>query len=96
MALFKTRQPRKFNRVSIYTNERKDKLDKLVNDVKREMGELPPEETTNTYDYTGKFSQFTPRAHKAKESGRKITWPVVLILVLLLLLAWHYILAGKI
>ncbi len=94
MALFKTRQPRKYNRISIYTNERKDRLDKLVNDVKREMGELPLEDAT-TYDYKGKFAKFTPRAQRAGKGGRRLTWPVALVVVLLLLLAWHYILAGK-
>ena len=33
MGLFNTRKPRGFRRVSIYTDERKEKLDKLVNQV---------------------------------------------------------------
>ena len=33
MGMFQTREPRRYKRVSIYTSERKDKLDKLVKDV---------------------------------------------------------------
>ena len=40
MGMFKTREPRKFRRVSIYTDERREKLDKLVNDYNR--GRLYP------------------------------------------------------
>ena len=50
MGLFSTRQPRKFRRVSIYTDETRDKLQKLVDDVKREQGMLPQEE--KPYDPT--------------------------------------------
>ena len=66
MGMFTTRQPRKFRRVSIYTDERRDKLEKLVNDVKREKGELPPE----PYD------------------------PTKFVIVILLLIVWHYLLTG--
>ncbi len=96
MALFRTRKPRKYNRISIYTNERKDKLDRLVREVKREMGELPPEEEVNSFDYKGKFAKFTPRAQRAGERGNKLTLPVVILVVFLLILAWRYILTGKI
>ncbi len=93
--MFKTRQPRKFNRVSIYTTERKDKLDKIVRDAKREMGELPKDEVDQEA-FKGKFSQFTPRAQRYSESGRKLTLPIVAIVILILLFAWRYILTGKI
>lgn len=92
MALFKTREPRKFNRVSIYTSERKDKLDKLVRDVKREAGELPPEDI-DPEKFKGKFSQFTPLAHRG---GRRLAWPLALLVILLLIWAWRYILTGRI
>ena len=39
MGLFNTRKPRGYRRVSIYTDDRKEKLEKLVNQVKREQGE---------------------------------------------------------
>ena len=94
MGMFQTREPRKYNRVSIYTSERKDKLDKLVRDVKREMGELPAEDIEPD-KFKGKFSQFTPRARRASERGSRLTWPLALILIMLLVLVWRYILMGK-
>ncbi len=91
------RQPRKFNRVNIYSDERKEKLDKLVNDVKREMGELPEEEQTKVpTSFKGKFSQFTPRAQKASQGGRRLSWPIAILIILALLLAWRFILTGRV
>lgn len=86
MGLFKTREPRRFRRVSIYTDERREKLNKLVNDYKREIGELPPTEENYTQDrFKGKFSQFTPRAQRFSEGGRgMIKWPVALVVIILL------------
>ena len=94
MGMFQTREPRRYRRVSIYTSERKDKLDKLVKDVKREMGELPAGDIEPDH-FKGKFSQFTPHARRASEREHRLTWPLVLIIVLVLLLIWHYIVAGK-
>ena len=42
MGLFSARQPRKFRRVSIYTDERKERLQKLVEQVEREKGDVQP------------------------------------------------------
>ncbi len=92
--MFKTREPRKFNRISIYTSERQDKLDKLVRDVKREMGELPKDDI-DPDTFKGKFAQYTPRAHKASQSRFKLTLPLAAIVVILLLVAWRYIMTGK-
>ena len=71
MGLFNTRKPRGFRRVSIYTDERKEKLDKLVNQVKREQGE----QTEEKYDptkFNGTFINYTPNAKKHKERSYKL------------------------
>lgn len=94
MGMFQTREPRRYKRVSIYTSERKDKLDKLVKDVKREMGELPPDDIDPDH-FKGKFSKFTPRAKRASEREHRLTWPLVLILVMVLILIWRYIALGR-
>jgi len=94
MGLFQTRAPRKYNRVSIYTSERKDKLDKLVRDAKREMGELPKDDI-DPETFKGKFSQYTPRAQRASENGHKLSWTLALVIIALLLFAWRYILTGR-
>jgi len=94
MALFQTREPRKYRRISMYTSERKDRLDRLVRDVKREMGEIPPTDIEPDH-FKGKFSQFTPRAQRASEREHRLTWPLALIIIMVLLLIWRYILMGK-
>lgn len=91
--MFSTRKPRKYRPVSIYTDERKERLDKLVNDAKREMGEVPPQDPTKIPSYKGRFAEFTPRA-SADGMRRKVKWPVLVIIIVLLLLAMRFVLTG--
>lgn len=95
--MFSVREPRKFRRVSIYTDERRDKLDKLVSDYKKETGQIPVSQVDYTEDrFKGKFSQFTPRAQRFAQGGRGlIKWPVALVLILLLYLLIRWILTGE-
>lgn len=93
--MFATRQPRKYRPVRIYTDESKDKLQKIVDDVKREQGLLPQEE--KPYDPTkfkGTFSEFTPRAKNYKENGSLVSWPLVLLIIPVLLVIMRYLLTG--
>ena len=46
MALFKTREPRKFHHPYIYINERKEKLN-VSEDIKKELRAITP------HNYTG-------------------------------------------
>lgn len=98
MGLFKTREPRRFRRVSIYTDERKEKLEKLVNDYKRETGELPLTQEDYTQNrFRGKFSEYTPRAKRYAEGGRGlIKWPVALVVIILLFMLLRWIMTGDI
>lgn len=97
MGMFSAREPRKFRRVSIYTDERRDKLDKLVSDYKKETGQIPVSQEDYTENrFKGKFSQFTPRAQRFAQGGRGlIKWPVALVLILLLYLLIRWILTGE-
>ena len=94
MGMFQTREPRKYRRISFYTSERKDRLDKLVRDVKREMGELPADDIEPDH-FKGKFLQFTPHAKRASEREHRLTWPLALILIMVLLIIWRYIVSGR-
>lgn len=94
MGMFQTREPRKYRRSSMYTSERKDKLDRLIHDVKREMGELPADEIAPDH-FKGKFSQFTPRAHRASQRDHRLTWPLALIIIMVLIVIWRYIIMGR-
>lgn len=97
MGLFTTREPRKFRRVSIYTDDSRDKLQKLVNDVKREQGLLNEEEKKD-YDptkFNGTFSEFTPRAKDFKENGPRVGWPLAIILIVALAMVWRFLITGQ-
>lgn len=94
MKLFSTREPRKFRRVSIYTDTSRDRLQKLVDDVKREQGELPKQESYNPDKFRGTFSNYTPRAQRHKESGSKLGWPVIIVLIFGLIVLWRFLLTG--
>lgn len=95
MGMFNTRKPRKFRSVHIYTDESREKLEKLVRDVKREQGML--EEENKPYDpakFKGKFGHYTPRVQRHKESSFRMGWPVVIVLLLALMLVWRFLLSG--
>lgn len=42
MGMFKMEKPRRFNHQYIYVDERKEKLQKLEEKAKRDLGMLPP------------------------------------------------------
>ena len=58
MGMFKMEKPRRFNHQYIYVDERKEKLQKLEEKAKRELGMLPPKEFSPE-DIRGKFVQGT-------------------------------------
>ena len=96
MGLFSARQPRKFRRVSIYTDERKERLQKLVEQVEREKGDVQPVgEAYDTGKFKGTFINFTPRAQRYKEHGARIGWPLAILLIFVLLIIWRFIMTGK-
>ena len=70
MGMFKMEKPRRFNHQYIYVDERKEKLQKLEEKAKRELGMLPPKEFSPE-DIRGKFVQGTKHLKRRKESGRK-------------------------
>ena len=95
MRLFSTREPRKFRRVSIYTDESRDRLQKLVDEVKREQGEATPsEESYDPGKFRGTFINYTPRAQRHKENGSKLGWTIVIVILFGLLILWRFLLTG--
>ncbi|MCH5168311.1 MAG: hypothetical protein J1F27_01620 [Prevotellaceae bacterium] len=95
MKLFSTRKPRSFRRVSIYTDESRDRLQQLVDDVRREQGEAPIQEAPYNPDkFRGTFINFTPRAKKYKESSKKLGWPVAILLIFVLWILLIFLLKG--
>lgn len=95
MKLFATREPRRYRRVSIYTDESRDRLQKLVDDVKREQGEkVETDEPYNPDKFRGTFINYTPRAKKHKEQRSWLGWPVILVVIFALLVLWRFLLTG--
>lgn len=95
MSLFKAREPRKYRPRVIYRDERKEKLQKLVNEVRRQQGEKV-DEPYDVTKFNGTFSQYTPHAQRASMRSSKLVWPVALFLVIILIFVWHYLLTGRV
>lgn len=95
MALFNTRKPRAYDHPYIYVDERKEKLKKIEERAKRELGMLPPKEF-NPEDIRGTFVKATKHLRRQKESGRKpLKVGIALIIIAALICLWHYLLTGS-
>lgn len=94
MGLFNVRKPRGFQHNYIYYDPRKEKLQKIEENAKRELGMLPPKEFTPE-DIRGKFVGATKHLKKRKESGRKPVSAGILILIIIsLLFVMKYLASG--
>lgn len=88
------RKPRGFHHTYIYVDERKERLAKMTEDAKRELGMLPPKEF-KPEDIRGTFVQGTTHLRRRKESGRKpMHLGVMLVIIALLAWLWYAISNG--
>lgn len=95
MGMFTMRKPRGFNHKYIYVDERKEKLAKMEEKAKRELGMLPEKQFTPE-DIRGKFVEGTTHLKRRKQSGRKpVHLGMILILIALLVFLWHYLQTGS-
>lgn len=95
MGMFTIRKPRGFNHQYIYVNERKEKLTKMEDRAKRELGMLPEKEFSPE-DIRGKFVEGTTHLKRRKQSGRKpVHLGMILVLIAVLIYLWHYLQTGK-
>ena len=96
MGMFTMRKPRGFHHPYIYVDERKERLQKMTDDAKRELGMLPPKEF-KPEDIRGTFIEGTTHLKRRKESGRKpMHLGVFLIIIALLCWLWYAIANGVI
>jgi len=95
MGLFYTpRKPRGFHHTYIYVDERKEKLQKIEEKAKRELGMLPPKEFSPE-DIRGTFIEGTTHLKRRKESKRKpLHTGVLLMLIAVLIWLWYAISTG--
>lgn len=96
MGMFTVREPRRFEHKYIYYDERKDKLKKIEESAKRDLGMLP-QESFNPENIRGKFIEGTKHLKRRKENGGpRLSAPTAVFIIVLLLVLLHSILSGKI
>jgi len=93
MGMFSVRKPRGFHHNWIYVDERKEKLAKIEENAKRELGMLPPKEF-DPEDIRGKFVEGTTHLKRRKENGTKASNGMLLFLIIVLLWVWYAIMNG--
>ena len=94
MGMFTMRKPRGFQHNYIYVNERKEKLDKMTENAKRELGMIPEKEFSPE-DIRVKFVESTTHLRRRKESGKKpIPFIIKLFLIVLLMCLFYAISNG--
>lgn len=95
MGMFNVREPRRFEHKYIYYDERKERLAKIEDRAKRELGMLPEEEF-NPENIRGKFVEGTKHLKRRKENGGpRMSFPVAIVLIFLLTLLLLNILNGN-
>lgn len=94
MGMFKMREPRKFNHKYIYVDERKEKLDKIVENAKRELGMLPPDEDGYRERLQGAFVSDNSHIERRKSNGARITTRVAVAALFVCVFLLYYILRG--
>ena len=96
MGMFNIREPRRFEHKYIYVDERKERLAKIEERAKRELGMLPEDEF-NPESIRGKFVQSTTHLKRRKENGGPaLSIPVAIVLAVLLTILLLNILNGNI
>ena len=96
MGMFKSEKPRAFSHQYIYVDERKEKLSKIEENAKRDLGMLPEKELTAEERIRGKFVEGTKHLKRRKESGRKpLSYAMLLIGLGILAYILHYLVTGE-
>ena len=94
MGMFAMRKPRGFNHSYIYVDERKEKLAKMEENARRDLGMLPEKEISPE-DIRGKFIEGTTHLKRRKESGRKpMHLGIILVVIAVLIYLWYAISSG--
>lgn len=95
MGMFTMRKPRGFRHEYIYVDERKEKLQKIEEAAKRELGMLPEKEFSPE-DLRGKFVDSTTYLKRRKESGRKpLSYGALIAGIIVLLFILHWLITGE-
>lgn len=94
MGMFTVGKPRGFHHNYIYYDPRKEKLQKIEENAKRELGMLPPKEFTPE-DIRGKFVGATNHLKRRKESGKKpVSSGILIMIIVALFLLMRFLYSG--
>ncbi len=87
MGIFKTREPRRFEHQYIYVDERKERLQKIEEKAKLDLGMVQKEEPTTEERIRGKMVEQTTHLKRRKENGVSLTTKrLILILAVMALI----------
>ncbi len=95
MGYFKMPEPRRFNHNYIYVDERKERLRKIEENAKRDLGLLPPEELSYEEKLRGVFVNETTHLKRRKEQGQRMSSKSIIVALLVSLFLLHYLLTGS-
>jgi hypothetical protein len=92
MGLFRVQKPRGFHHSCIYVDERREKLAKMEEDARRQLGILPAKEIKSE-DIRGKFIEGTTHLKRRINSKRRpFSVGVAFFFIALLVFLWYYLL----
>lgn len=92
MGYFKQSEPRRFNHKYIFVDERKEKLDKIVENAKRDLGMLPPSEESYRDRLKGAFTENGSHLARRKENGQRLSSRAILVALFICVFVLFYIL----
>lgn len=93
MGLFNMPKPRRFHHPYIYVDERKEHLDRLLEEARKKAGQ-PGGHPVRPGDIRGKLVGQTTHLRRWKERGTRPWHPAILLSLLVLLAFLWYILSG--
>ena len=92
MKLFKQREPRRFNHKYIFVDERKEKLDRIVENAKRDLGMLPPSNVTHSDRLKGAFVNENSHLARRKAAGSRMSSRFIVAALLVCVFLLFYLL----
>jgi len=95
MGMFSVGKPKGYHHNYIYYNPRKEKLQQIEDNAKRELGLLPPKEF-QPEDIKGKFVNATTHLKRRKESGKHLSSGILIMIIVALFLLMRFLYSGYI
>lgn len=92
MGYFKQREPRRFDHKYIFVDERKEKLNKIVENAKRELGMLPPSEESYRDRLKGAFVNDNSHLSRCKENGQRLSSGAIVVALFICVFLLIYLL----